>query len=233
MGAGELLGIPDYSNVQQAGNISQSTGSIADLPQFMQQSQNLTGQLQSNQGPSFASQLSQSNSLLSLYNGMAQGTVSTAADKMLQAAQQQQAAQAQSSVLAARGSMSSPLAFRQIANQTQQAAGNTSTAMATQKLQEQMMGANGASGIIGQQAGMLQNQYSNFLNNIQAQQGVNQSGFNASNAQTQNNIGIAQSNQSTQVANAGQKMQQDQSQAAAMGAITSGVLKGATAMLGA
>lgn len=221
------MGLFGYESLKNVNDISKSEWQNTALPSFMTQSSNLLNQVNSAQTPNFASQMGASQDLLSYFQNVAKGTQLTAADSMLQAAQQQQAAQAQSQVLAARGGMSSPLAMRQIGNMSQQAAGNTAQALSTQKMQEQFAGAGAAQGLIGQQADLQQMGFGNILARVAAAQNINQSMFGAGMGQAQLNLQGAVQNQQAQLTQRGQQAQVNQGALALGGSIVGGLLSGA------
>lgn len=138
---------------------------------------------------------------LSQMQGYANGSQETAADSMLRQAQSQNnmAIQAQGQSM---GGQNPLLALRGILNAQSVNNGNTAGQLATQKLQEQFAAAQNVfsmgtqfntqqQGILGQQAGLLQQTYANTnntLNNV----------FSANQAQTSLNIQNAQNQQAYQ-----------------------------------
>lgn len=171
-------------NSTKVNSIDQSNYQIGGLQDYLAGSANRAQQVGNLDQPDLEDNLDQSSQLMKYFGGVANGTQRTAADQMLLTAGQQNAARNQSDVLAGQGQTGAALGFRNLMNANQQNQGNIAAQSATQKLQEQFMGAQAAGQAIQQNAGLQQQRYGNALGNIQAQQDLNNNIFSANQTQT-------------------------------------------------
>lgn len=223
----------DYNKLPGVDGIDQSTYQIQGKDDFVSQMQSLLQNTAGLNQPKFEQELSASGQLMQYLQGVNAGTQETAADALLRKAGAQQAQAGQSAVLAARGSMSSPLAFRQIANNQQQAMGQMAGNLGIQKAQEQMASVGLLNATLQQRVATQQQTYMNALQNNMAQADLAKGIFSANQAQTGFNVQAAQNRQALEMYNRNQALDRLNQRAQGQQRLFGSILGAASAVGGA
>ena len=207
----------DYNRAPQVNAIGKGTYQIPGLGDYTSQLGGLAGQVPGS--PNFqagtAGTMANQQALQNYLQSVALGQQPTAADVMLQQAQQQAGRQMQSQAVSNQG-MNPALGMRQLfqAQATQNAgiAGQS----AQQKLQEQQaysgMAQQGNAQMFQQQMGQMQQQFADTMQGIQAKRDIANNIFSANREQTSFNVEQAQNQQAFEMYKNQQALQAMQDQ---------------------